>query len=80
MSWNYRVIEHKNLDGTSWFAIHEVYYDKDGNPEFCSEGPTSPHGEDMESITTELEYMSAALTKPTLPYSYFVNKEGRPDV
>jgi hypothetical protein len=31
------MIEHKNLDGSSWFAIHEVYYDDNGNPKYRSE-------------------------------------------
>ena len=80
MTWNYRIIEHKNLDGSSWFAIHEVSYDDDGNPEYCSEGPCSAHGEDTETLITDMQYMMQALKLPPLPYSYFTNKEHRPDV
>ena len=75
MSWNYRMIEHKNLDGSSWFAIHEVYYDDNGNPKYCSEGPCSAHGEDIETLTTDMSYMMQALKKPTLRYNDFSKKE-----
>ena len=80
MTWNYRIIEHKNFDGTSWFAIHEVHYNSQGKPEYCSEGPCSVHGEDTEALITDMQYMMQALKLPPLPYSYFINKEARPDV
>jgi len=80
MTWDYRIIEHKNLDGSSWFAIHEVYYDAEGNPEYCSEGPCSAHGEDTEALITDMQYMMQALKHPPLLYSHFTNKEHRPDV
>ena len=41
MTWNYRMLEHKNVDGTSWFAIHEVYYDEASIPKYCSDEPCS---------------------------------------
>ncbi len=75
MSWNYRMIEHKNLDGSSWFAIHEVYYDDNGNPKYCSEGPCSAHGEDPETLITDMSYMMEALNKPTLHYNDFAKKD-----
>ena len=28
MSWNYRVVRHKNAWGHEYFGLHEVYYDK----------------------------------------------------
>ena len=72
MTWNYRILEHKDLDGSSWFAIHEVYYDDKGNPVACTEGPCSAHGEDTETLTTDMSYMMEALKKPALLYSDFV--------
>ena len=32
MTWNYRVIKRTYPDGTEIFAIHEVYYNEDGEP------------------------------------------------
>lgn len=80
MTWNYRIIEHSYHDGSSWFAIHEVYYDEKGNPEYCSKEPCFAHGEDTETLTTDMSYMMEALKKPTLRYNDFVNKDERPDV
>jgi hypothetical protein len=80
MTWNYRIIEHKNTDGSSWFAIHEVYYDEAGTPEHCSEEPCFAHGEDVETLITDMQYMTQALNKPVLRYSDFDKKEQRPDV
>ena len=74
-TWNYRMLEHKNLDGSSWFAIHEVYYNKDGVADRCSQEPCFVHGEDIETLTTDLEYMMKALIKPVLSYNDFGNKE-----
>jgi hypothetical protein len=75
MTWNYRILEHKNVDGSSWFAIHEVYYDEAGTPEFCSEEPCFAHGEDAEDLTVDMEYMMKALIKPVLSYNHFHSKE-----
>lgn len=75
MTWDYRILEHKNVDGTSWFAIHEVYYDEAGTPELCSEEPCFAHGEDAETLITDMEYMMKALIKPVLNYNQFGNKE-----
>ena len=80
MTWNYRIIEHKNFDGTSWFAIHEVHYNSQGKPEYCSEGPCSSHGEDIESLTIDMQYMMEAFNKPVLRYNDFGSKGERPDV
>lgn len=36
--WNYRVIRHTYADGEDFYAIHEVYYEKDGiTPSMWSE-------------------------------------------
>ena len=80
MTWNYRLLEHENVDGTSWFAIHEVYYDEASIPKYCSDEPCSAHGEDTEALITDMQYMMQALNKPTLLFSDFVKKEQRPDV
>jgi len=75
MTWNYRILEHRNVDGGLWFAIHEVYYDEAGTPKLCSEEPCFAYGEDIESLATNAEYMMKALIKPILSYNDFDNKE-----
>ena len=75
MTWNYRILEHKNADGSSWFAIHEVYYNEAGNPESCSQEPCFAHGDDTEGLITDMNYMMQALNKPVLSYKEFGNKE-----
>lgn len=70
MSWNYRVIKHEKLDG-SWFSIHEVYYDDDGNPWACTEDPASPFGETEEELRAGAAMMMKAFEKPVLNYSSF---------
>ena len=47
MSWNYRVIEHEDED-VKFYQIHEVYYDKDGNPESMTEDASLPFGDNVE--------------------------------
>jgi|SRR5579859_2809847 len=39
MSWNYRVIRHREPAGEEWFALHEVFYDEAGNPNGCTLEP-----------------------------------------
>lgn len=36
MSWNYRVVRYPNNEG---FGLHEVYYDKEGQPWGMTEEP-----------------------------------------
>ena len=38
MSWNYRVVRYRENKG---FGLHEVYYDKDGEPWGMTENPAS---------------------------------------
>ena len=49
MSWNYRVIEHEDED-VKFYQIHEVYYDKDGNPESMTEDASLPFGDNVEEL------------------------------
>jgi hypothetical protein len=63
MSWNYRIIFHppytvkvggKDLPQFAFFAIHEVYYDKDGNLEGYAEDPEIC-GNEITDITNPVE-------------------------
>lgn len=41
MTWNYRIILHPAANGTdyAWYALHEVFYDRDGNPDGWTSDP-----------------------------------------
>ena len=89
MSWNYRVCTHmfsykkafvnntklaENKDERI-FAIHSVYYDKDGVPDGTSKHPENLGGytsiEDVKSIVDKLY---EALKKPILDLDNFPNE------
>jgi hypothetical protein len=38
MSWNYRIVRYRDGSG---FGLHEVHYDRDGQPRAMTEQPTS---------------------------------------
>jgi len=80
MSWNYRLVYHppskymvgeKEFDRQEHLAIHEVYYNENGEPDsmtvdpivFADDGPTS-----LSSLKWMLEDQLEALNKPILKY------------
>jgi len=77
MSWNYRIVKQtfppSGPDGEIHedYAIHEVYYDDDGNPESLSAEPAKAVGNDLNDLRNEFENMSAALSQPVLNYEDF---------
>jgi len=70
MTWNHRVIKYetRNLFGDPDFgyAIHEVFYDNDGNVRGMTADAIKPWGDTKEELRAELERMLAALDKPDL--------------
>lgn len=73
--WNYRVVRHVNY-GEVTFAIHEVYYDENNNPNSCSKDPVYALGHDTaEDLVADLQRMLDACRKPTLDYEPFVALE-----
>ncbi len=70
MNWNHRVIKTETPDGP-WFAIHEVYYDDEGNLSGYSEKPVAVCGEGFDEIEETLKRMLRALEKPILAYGDF---------
>lgn len=62
--WNYRVIRHKESDGSDFFAIHEVHYDDDGNPVSYTENGTAPGASTLEGVWAVLEAIMADVVKP----------------
>jgi hypothetical protein len=65
-TWNYRVLAHKESDGSYFFLVHEVYYDKDKNPNGYTERSVGPAGEDMKSLITSYHMIAQAFEKPIL--------------
>lgn len=69
-TWNYRVMEHVESDiETTWYAVHEVFYDEDNNVTFWTEKPVDLVGETYEELQSEYSMWGEAFTLPTLPYS-----------
>lgn len=66
MTWNYRVIKQEHPEETTTYAIYEVYYDEQDNIQFITKNPVDPHGETIEELRGNLEYMLQALNKPVL--------------
>lgn len=78
MSWNYRVLKHREKhphyeknkgvfpEFVEYFAVHEVYYhdDKLG----YTKEPISLSSEDMEGLEWQIEKIREALKKPILDY------------
>jgi hypothetical protein len=67
MTWQYRVI-HKNGE----YAVHEVYYDDQGEPWTCTQEPVCPKCETLEELRVDLEHYTVALDLPVLHYTDLV--------
>jgi hypothetical protein len=72
MSWNYRVIHriYEDFDEES-YAIHEVFYNDDGEPHLVSEDAVAPQSETLGWLDWVLKFMIKALSKPILEYADF---------
>lgn len=70
MSWNLRVVatEEPMIGGPPEidFAIHEVYYDKNGKPDGMTKNPIRVSGESIEALRWYMDKMKLALEKPIL--------------
>jgi len=61
--WNYRVMV---KDGS--YAVHEVFYDDEGNVEAWAEDPVYPRGQSVEELAEDFDLYRLALDKPPLDY------------
>jgi len=85
MGWNYRLIKRNKPvaeslnkiypDGYTYFAIHTVWYDKDGNPNGISENSVEMTGEEVSDLKYDIEKMLEAVSKPVLDYAIFEEME-----
>ena len=71
---NYRVIL-KN----GQYAIHEVYYDEQGEPWTCTEDPVCPEGGTLDDFRAEMEHYQHALELPVLEYADLVPDHEPPE-
>ena len=70
MTWNHRVIRHV-YDGEETFAIHEVFYDADGDPILCTTDAVGVWGNTIDEVKQILKWMSRAVRQPILNMSDF---------
>jgi hypothetical protein len=77
MTWNYRVLRRtfvEDGDVKEYYGVHEVYYDKGGNPEMCtSEAISIEYFSDLDGVRWAMEKIAEALAKPVLDYEDFGN-------
>ena len=66
--WNYRVMK-RNFNQEKQFAIYEVYYDDNGNPNAWSMEPMYICGETLEELMEDFKHYSSAFDKPVLDYN-----------
>ena len=69
MSWNHRVMKHKEADGDDdWYQIHEVYYNSKRKPKSWTVEGIAPGGNTLEDLRDELLKMLEATEKEILDY------------
>ena len=75
MDWNYRLIEHDQLDGDPIWAVHEVFYEDDGTPIGCTDEAIEIMGDSESKAFDSYRMMEEAFRKDTLKMSYFIDME-----
>ena len=72
MTWNHRVVKYetRNLFGDPdvGYAIHEVFYDNNGNVQGMTSNPVKAWGDTKDELRLELLRMIEVLEKPDLDY------------
>ena len=85
MTWNYRIVRHitpipeklRVIEGKrneTWYAIHEVYYDK-GKVVSYTEEPIAPFGLSVEELKSDLRHMMEHLQDGVLNYEDLVGDD-----
>ena len=73
--WNYRVIKTYYKDYKEWsYGVHEVFYDKKGNPILVSVDEIGCHAGSLREIKKDLKLYVAAFDKPVLDMKIFEKK------
>lgn len=83
MTWDHRVIFHKNDPYEQWYGIHECFYDnpRDEIPTSWTEEPIQVISDSPEGLLWTLEKMRLAVEKAVLVIDgeKLKKAEGRPD-
>ena len=67
MGWNYRIIKRKIEDNYCTHAIHEVYYDDNGEPRSWTTEPQWLSSDDgVEGLKADIKCMMEAFECPVL--------------
>jgi hypothetical protein len=75
MSWNYRVIRHKDKS----LAIHEVFYHDDGTAHSVTTEPTEVVSDTgMKGLKADLDSMALALSREVIDMEYFMRRLAKP--
>lgn len=82
MTWNYRILRRVSKVGNDYedisHAIHEVFYDKHGQPDSATAYPVYPHGETVDDMLDDIDRYMEALKKPVLDYDTLQEAEPAP--
>lgn len=65
--WNYRLLRRQTEHGGQ-VAIHEVYYDENGDPRACTKEPVAIAAGEVDRLEEDMELMTEAFEKPVLNY------------
>ncbi len=74
--WNHRVIRHKELDGTYYYAIHEVHYEDNDQPHSMTENAVKVGGDNIKERFQTLSMMGTACMKPVIDAEDFPKEIG----
>lgn len=66
MSWNYRVMRHEHRRVDTFYQIHEVYYDEDGNVNVWTKEGVVAHSDTAAEMRKVLSMMEHALSEHVL--------------
>ena len=79
MTWNYRIIKHDTAESV-YFAVHEVYYDKQGNITNWTQNPIDITGDSAKEIARTLQMILTDTKQPVLKESELEKKIGRENI
>lgn len=66
MSWNHRVLRQDHGDAGATYAIHEVFYDDEGNPYAWTAEPVPVYGDTWIETVDSHAIMGRAFALPVL--------------
>jgi len=69
--WKYRVMK-RVFDCEEFYGIYEVFYNKKGEIKSHSTEPVEPHGNTLEELKQDIEWMLEATKKEVLDYDHIV--------